>query len=149
MIQRILSNQRFLTIPSDNLGRDWFEKTQRLDQQLEPLGLELAEEVVYLMFDRSPGGILAEEGRCLISRSVIGPKRNMTLPFGQHDWIQSHVWSKLVDLNDWGNLLKDCYGVWEELQRSNKNISPAFMITIKRTLNPKLVVVGEILFYRS
>jgi hypothetical protein len=109
--------------------------------------LEICEEVVYLIYDRSPGAIQAEEGLCLIARPVIGPKKNMISPFGQHDWVQAKVWSGGILINDWDQLLSGCYEFWEGLQRTNKKFASGFMIAIKRTLDPKLDVKGEVLFY--
>lgn len=143
----ILSNQRFLTVASDSLGRDWFDKSQQLDQQLEALGLELSEESVYLIFDRSPGAILALEGQCLIARPVIGPKKELSSPFAMHDWAQASVWRYQAKLTQWSDLLNGAYNSWEELQRLNSKLRPSFMVAVKRTLKDKLELNGEVLFY--
>ncbi len=147
MIHTILPNQRFLSLPSENLGKDWFEKSQTIDLQLESLGLELSDENVFLIYDHPPGAIQAGEGRCLIARPVIGPKKELSAPFGIHDWVQANVWRNEISLNQWNELMQDSYGFWEELQRSNRKLGKAFMIIVKRSLVPKLEVSGEVLFY--
>ena len=48
MNKSLLPNCRFLGLESEALGRDWFEKSVFIDAHLDELGMELAEETVFL-----------------------------------------------------------------------------------------------------
>lgn len=147
MIKTLLPNARFLTIKSDHLGRDWSECAQILDTQLDALGMDLASESVYLLFDRSPGAILAGEGEVLVARPVIGPKKQLEAPLAFLDWVQAPVYSKILTSFEWGSLLDECLGEWESLQRQNLTLAAPFMLVVKKKLCPQLELGVEVLFH--
>lgn len=146
MNKSLLPNCRFLGLESEALGRDWFEKSVFIDAHLDELGMELAEETVFLLFDNAPGSVLNGEGHCLIARSIIGPKRNMEGPLNLTDWVQAPVYRQVIKASTWGEILEKCYSEWESLQRQAKKVAPSFMILAKRRLNPKLELCLEVLF---
>jgi hypothetical protein len=134
-MKALLPNARFLTLPSENLGRDWFEKSRQIDQSLPDLGMDLAEETIYLLYSRSPGAILEGSGECLIARAVVGPKRALEGDLRLEDWVQATVERlPLKRLSHWGELLEDCYREWENLHRQARQVAPAFMVVFKRRL---------------
>jgi len=140
-------NCRFLSLASEHLGRDWLEKSQEIDGQLDNLGMDLAEESVYLLFDRAPGAVLGGEALCQIARSVIGPKKELTGELRMNDWVQTLVHRKALTATDWSLVLKECYVEWENLQRQSQKIAASFMIVAKRRLTPELVLSLEVLFH--
>ncbi len=146
-MKSLLPNCRFLSLPSEHLGKDWFEKSHEIDEQLDGLGMDLAEESVYLMFDRAPGSILAGEANCRIARSVIGPKKELTGVLRMNDWVQAPVHRKSIKASDWTQILQECYSEWENLQRQGQKIAAPFMIVAKRRLVPELSLALEVLFH--
>lgn len=145
-MKSLLPNARFLSLSSAELGRDWCELTRTIDGQLDNLGLDLAEESVYLLFDTAPGGVLAEEGVCEVARSVIGPRKNLEGPLRLSDWVQSPVHRKALTSNDWDEVLEECYREWEHLQRAGHKLAGPFIIVAKRRLIPELILSLEVLF---
>ncbi len=146
-MKSLLPNCRFLSLASENQGKDWLEKSQEIDGQLESLGMDLAEESVYLLFDRAPGAVMAGEAQCEIARSVIGPKRDLTGPLHMNDWVQAQVHRKALKASDWNQILQECYLEWENLQRQSQKIAAPFMIVAKRRLIPELNLSLEVLFH--
>lgn len=142
-----MPNCRFLTIPSDNLGQDWEECSRQLDANLDELSLDLADESVYILFDRFPGAVLDHEGEALVARSVIGPKKNLPEPFGLKDWVQALVYRKVILASNWGHILEESFKEWENLQRQGHEIAAPFMIVAKRRLTPELALSVEVLFH--
>lgn len=147
LMESLLPNCRFLSLESDHLGKDWVEKTQEIDAQLDNLGMDLAEESVYLLFDRAPGAVMAGEALCQVARSVIGPKKDLSGPLHMNDWVQAPVHRKALRGPDWTQLLQECYSEWESLQRQGQKIASPFMIVAKRRLNPELSLSLEVLFH--
>ena len=145
-MKSLLPNCRFLGLTSAELGRDWLELSRKIDGQLDDLGMDLAEESVYLHFDTAPGGVLAEEGVCEVARSVIGPRRNLEGPLRLFDWVQAPVYKKSLLSNDWDLVLEECYQEWENLQRAGHKLVGPFIIVAKRRLNPELILSLEALF---
>lgn len=146
-MKSLLSNCRFLTLASENLGRDWSVKSLEIDDQLDELGMDLAEEAVYLIFDKSPGAIIDGLGKCLIARSVIGPKKNLEGALKLVDWVQAPVHRKAIQQTDWDQILSECYSEWENLQRQGESLGPSFMILAKMRLVPELTLGLEVLFH--
>ena len=146
MSKTILPNARFLAIKSEHLGRDWSDCVQKLDSQLDALGMDLASETVYLLFDRSPGAISAGEGGVLVARPVIGPKKALSAPFELVDWVQAPVHKKRLRSVDWTGLLDECSGEWERLQRENVNVTGPFMLELRKLLGPELELELSVLF---
>ena len=146
-MKSLLPNCRFLSLPSEHLGRDWFEKSQEIDDQLETLGMDLAEESVYLLFDRAPGVVIAGEAACRIARSVIGPKRDLEGALRISDWIQAPVHRSELKSVEWAQILKECYLEWENLQRQGQKIAAPFIVVAKRRLAPDVSLSLEVLFH--
>lgn len=121
--------------------------TRVIDSHLDELGMDLAEESVYLLFDRAPGAILAGEGQTMVARSVIGPKKNLSGELKQVDWIQAPVFRKVLISNDWDLMLGECLTEWENLQRKGEKLASDFMIVAKRRLLPELTLTVEVLFH--
>ena len=146
-MKSLLPNCRFLSMASEHLGKDWLEKSQQIDSQLDSLGMDLAEESVYLLFDRAPGAVIVGEAVCEIARSVIGPKKNLTGPLRLNDWVQAMVYRKAIQASEWDQVLQECYSEWENLQRQGQKIAAPFMIVAKRRLVPELKLSLEVLFH--
>lgn len=147
MTKSLLPNCRFLSLSSELLGKDWLEKSQEIDAQLDNLGMDLAEEAVYLLFDRAPGSVLAGEAQCRIARSVIGPKKELTGALRMNDWVQAPVHRQAIQASEWSQILQECYNEWENLQRQGQKIAAPFMIVAKRRLTPQLSLSLEALFH--
>lgn len=134
-------------MPSEGLGEDWSLKVRELDQLILQEGLDLAEESIFLTYDRAPGSVQDSVGNCIIGRSVIGPKKDYPQPFRVQDWNSASVY--LFDLKgeDWQSLWSECLSRWEDLHRANINISPSFMLKLKRRLDPSLTLSCSVFFY--
>ena len=122
-------------------------RSQEIDDQLDHLGLDLAEESVYLLFDRAPGSVIAGEANCLVARSVIGPKKALEGPLKLFDWVQAPVHRKVIRATDWDLMLEECYQEWENLHRQTQKLAAPFMIVAKRRLIPELTLSLEVLFH--
>lgn len=142
-----LPNCRFLSVESELLGKDWAEKSQIIDDQLDDLGMDLAEESVYLLFDRAPGSVKAGEAQCQIARSIVGPKKELQGNLAMRDWVQAPVHRKALKSSSWEDVLQECYTEWESLQRLGEATASPYMIVAKRRLVPELSLTLEVLFY--
>lgn len=118
-----LPNMRLLTIPSQKRGEDWFGLSKKLDQNLEGLSMDLADEAVYLLFSGK-----GEE--CLVARSVIGPKKAPAAPLGLTDWKASPVRMEKLSAETMEEVLK-------ESEARGRSGSP-FFIKIERRLKSEL-----------
>ena len=145
-MKSLLPNCRFLTLASTDQGRDWTLRSREIDDQLDHLGMDLAEESVYLLFDRAPGAVIAGEANCLVARSIIGPKKGLEGPLKLFDWVQAPVHRKLIRASDWDQVLEECYQEWENLHREAQKLAAPFMIVAKRRLIPELALSLEVLF---
>lgn len=146
-MKTLLPNSRLLSIKSLESGRDWPVLSRLIDDQLDSLGMDLAEESVYLLFDSAPGSALKHLANCEVARSVIGPKKKLEGPLRLNDWVQASVYKKeLNSASDWDEVLEECYREWENLQRQGQNLSAPFIIVAKRRLNPELILSLEVLF---
>lgn len=133
MIKTLIPNLRWLCLPSENSGKDWYEKSLDLDSRLEGLGLELAEESVYLIFSHPPQDVLECRGSCLIARSVIGPKRPLEKPLSMIDKTAGQVWLEKTS----GNNLEDILmSAGQGLStRPEKGRQGGFTLRIRRELS--------------
>jgi hypothetical protein len=145
-LKSLLPNCRFLALPSTDQGRDWTLRSREIDAELEQLGMDLSEESVYLLFDRAPGAVIADEANCLVARSIIGPKKGLEGPLKLFDWVQAPVHRKSIRSTDWDQVLEECYQEWERLQREAQKLGAPFMIVAKRRLVPELALSLEVLF---
>lgn len=146
-MKSLLPNCRFLTLSSEEQGRDWASRSREIDDQLDHLGMDLAEESVYLLFDRAPGSVIEGEANCLVARSVIGPKKGLEGPLKLFDWVQAPVHRKVIQASDWDLVLEECYQEWENLHRQTQKLAAPFMIVAKRRLVPELTMTLEVLFH--
>jgi hypothetical protein len=146
-MKSLLPNCRFLTVASEHLGKDWAQRSQEVDEHLDSFGMELAEESIFLLYDRAPGAIMAGEGRCQVARSIIGPKKRVEKPFQLIDWVQAAVYRRSIKATDWNRILEECYSEWEKLHREGNKIASPFMVLVKRRLSPELNLTLEVLFH--
>jgi len=143
----VLANMRLLCLASEGLGEDWSSKLKQIDELILQEGFDLAEESIFLTYDRAPGSVMAGESQCVIGRSVIGPKKDYPRPFQVVDWKSAPVYLYELKGNDWQNLWEECLSHWENLHRANKKISPSFMLKLKRRLIPSLTLSCSVFFY--
>ena len=144
---QILPNMRLLSIQSENLGEDWFSKSLELDQKIQIDGFDLAEESIFLIFDRSPGSLIEGLGTCQVSRSVIGPKKIVVGDFTLSDWVSAPVHKEVLKSKNWTEIFPEAFTHWENLQKANKKISSTFFIKLTRRLKPGLDLGIEAYFH--
>ncbi len=149
MNKSILPNARFISLPSSQIGRDWYEVTLKLDSVLEELGLELLEEVVYLHYGSAPGMVIEGSAECRIARSVIGPLKKLEGDYKITDWTQGLVYKIPLSANSWDDLLAQCYKAWENLVRMAIKPTSQFTISLKRELKDTLQHKVEVIFYEG
>jgi hypothetical protein len=142
-----LPNLRLVCLPSQHLGEDWDACVRRIDAFLQDNDFDLAEEAVYLIFDRAPAAALSGEGSCVVGRPVIGPKRRLDLPFLQEDRVASSVFLEDLAQNDWPGMLGAAQLHWERLQRENHSLRAGFMLKFARLLTPQLELKRQVYYY--
>lgn len=142
----ILPNMRLIGIPSGGTGEDWLQESQKIDAALSDLGMELASESVYLLFDRAPGALAHGEGNCLIARSVIGPKRDPSPPLVLKDWVRAPVHSFDLKGTSLPAIFDEGNEIWQDLQRAGKKVGKGFTVCIRRRLRPELRLETQIIF---
>ncbi len=141
-----LSNHRFLALPSESLGEDWLGVSHALDSNLGDLNLELAEESVYLIYDRAPGALLNGEGTCLIARPVIGPQTAPVAPLRLFDWSSRLSFEAPIKAREWRDILQESQEEWERLTRENPDFKGKLVLRVKRRLETTLQLSVESLF---
>lgn len=146
MIKSLFPNCRWITLPSENLGRDWAELAQKIDEVLESLGMDLAEESVFILFDRSPGAVLEAEAQAVVARSVIGPKKQLEAGMKIVDWTQSMTMRQELKSKEWQEIHTECAQLWEDLHRKGEKPKSGYMLLLKRRLKPQLELAIEVLF---
>jgi hypothetical protein len=137
-LKQVLQNQRWVSTPSDHFGEDWAQKAAKIDAILPLYGLDLAQEEVFLLFDRSPGALLTGEGQCLVARPVLGPKRSLGEGLELRDWVAAGVYISPLKEETWEALSSELIGCWEQLQREGKRLKAPFMLRFTRRLEPQL-----------
>ena len=142
-----LPNCRWLAVESEEAGRDWNRKAQSIDDHLEGLGMDLAEESVYLLYEDSPEAILEGDSLCQVARSVIGPKKTLSGDLKLKDWVQAPVHRSDLSATEWDDLLLECQKEWKILKKEGVKLASGFMIVVKRRLSPALSITSEVLFY--
>jgi hypothetical protein len=147
VINSLLPNQRWLSVPSENLGQDWYEKSLFLDQKLEGLGMDLAEESVYLLFSGTPDEVLEGNAQCLVARSVIGPKRDVTAPISLVDWKAAPVWRETIVGEGLVDLLEGAQELYFKAKAGAKPLAKDFALCVKRELTPELRVRIDVIFH--
>lgn len=142
----ILPNMRLLGLFSENRGADWSSLVLEIDDVLSGMGMDLAEEKVYFLFDRSPGAILNHEGQTLVARSVVGPKKQVEAPLQLVDWVSAPVHRKTLQGKTWESVLQEAYKEWENLQQLNQKTSRSFILCLNRMVLDALVLEIEVIF---
>ena len=147
MIETFLPNLRLITIPSDGMGEDWFKKSIALDGELSNLSLDIAEETVFLLFSNSPSDALENFGRCLIARSVIGPKSDIARPYALLDYMSQKVWSVELSGPTFTNVLEQAEEAWTKASVTGKILKEEFILKVSRQIKPNLEVKVEAIFH--
>ena len=140
MNNSLLANLRWLCLPSENLGADWFDRGRQIDSCLEAEGFDLSEESVYLLFSASPEKILEGEGQCLVARPVIGPLKEVKTPFKLIDWKAAPVWRQTLQGGTLEEILISAAG-------TKKNAVKGFYLRVKRELQDELKLSVEGIFH--
>lgn len=109
------------------------------------LGLDLADESVVIIYDRSP--VSLAEAQCLIARPVLGPKRTPTPPLRLLDWTQRPVFSCTLTSLSWNTLSAEAQRFWEGLHLEGHPVQGPFLLVLKRRLRGELSLSAEVLFY--
>lgn len=133
---------RLIALPSVGLGKDWFALTQEIDLKLEDLGMDLAEEAVYLVYSAGPEKVLEGEGKCLVARSVTGPKRSSPSPFVLQDWTAAPVYREKLE----GVSLEELLEKASQSGKKARNDQP-FFLRLERQLKGELKVSVEAIFH--
>ncbi len=142
----LLANMRLLGKASEGRGEDWKERSLELDRLLEGLGHELAEEAVYLWYNRAPGAVLEGEGQCLIARSVIGPLVDPPSGTKLVDWTATSTWTLESTETTWEGVLTEAFETWVELQRKGNFEGRSFLLRMRRMINPNFAFKIEVIF---
>lgn len=140
MNNSLLANLRWLCLPSENLGGDWYEKGRQIDSCLEAEGFDLSEESVYLLYSDSPEKILDGVGQCLVARPVIGPLKEFKAPFKLIDWKAAPVWQQKLQ----GSTLDE---ILTSAMETKKNAVKGFYLRVKRQLDDELLLSVEGIFH--
>lgn len=147
MIETFLPNLRLLTIPSDGMGEDWFQKSLALDAELSNLSLDIAEESVFILFSNSPSDVLENIGRCLIARPVIGSKSDLVGPYGLQDYVSQKVWATELSGSTFTNVLEQAEEAWTKASFKGKILKDEFILKVRRQIKPNLAVTLEAIFH--
>jgi hypothetical protein len=147
MLNSLLPNLRLLGLPSDAAGADWLAKSTVLDGALEGLGLDLAEEAVYLLFTDAPDALLEGHGDCVVARSVIGPKRSPGPPYILRDWKAAPVWRELLAGGGLEELLAAADSIRRRIREDHPRLAGAFMLRVGRAIAPDLRLSVEAIFH--
>jgi hypothetical protein len=143
----LLPNLRWLAIHSAQMGQDWYEKSLELDQELEALGMDLSEEAVYLIYSENPDQILEGLGQCLIARSVIGSKKEVTRPLSLLDWKASPVWRERLFETSLGDMLERAADLHHKALKGAQRSARGFILCVRRELRPDLGLSCEVIFH--
>ncbi|WP_408097037.1 hypothetical protein ACJVC5_18540 [Peredibacter sp. HCB2-198] len=138
---------RWICLPSEDRGQDWLVKSQELDARLPHEGMDLAEETVYLLFSGTPSEMLEGNGRTLIARSVIGPKKNLERPFELVDWKAAPVWRERLQGETLTELLEDAEAKRFRGEKEGRAFAKPFSICVRRRLVPGLKLETEVIFH--
>lgn len=136
MIQNQLPNLRLLALPSGGFGEDWLKKSQILDQELEQLNYELAEESVYLLFSHGPSEVLDQAGTCLVARPVIGAQKEVPSPYQLMDFESQMTWKLELKSSSFVEVLEEVEEAWTKASFKGKILKAEFILRITRRLNP-------------
>ena len=143
----LLPNLRFLCLPSENLGQDWLEKSQKLDGLLTSEGFDLAEEAIYLLFSENPSDILESHGQCLVARAVIGPKKELPEGLNLIDWKAAPIWREAISGETYVEILESVEEIRTRAIKGRSDFAQPFILRIRRKLKPKLILLVEAIFH--
>ncbi len=138
---------RWLCLPSENLGQDWFEKAVEIDSILTEEGYDLSEESTYLLFSDNPEKILNGQGQCLIARPVIGPKKVVSEPMKLLDWTAAPVWQEKVHGETFHDILLASQSARQSAIKGRKPYAEPFSLCVRRRLTPALILSIEVIFH--
>lgn len=147
MNNTLLANLRWLCLPSENLGGDWYEKGQKIDSCLEAEGFDLSEESVYLLYSDSPEKILDGEGQCLVARPVIGPLKEVKAPFKLIDWKAAPVWQENLSGATLEEVLTQAETAKRNAVKGAREFSKSFYLRVRRHLQGELKLTVEGIFH--
>ena len=147
MNNSLLANLRWLCLPSDNLGGDWFDKSRQIDSCLDAEGFDLSEESVYLLFSDSPEKILDGVGQCLVARPVIGPLKELKAPFKLIDWKAASVWQETLPGRTLEEILNAASSAKRNALKGSREFKNSFYLRVGRHLQDELNLAVEGIFH--
>lgn len=147
MNNSLLANMRWLCLPSENLGADWFQKSSQIDSCLEAEGFDLSEESVYLLYSESPENVLKGEGQCLIARPVIGPLKEVKAPFKLIDWKAAPVWQEKLPGATLEEILNHARSAKQNAVKGSDEFQNSFYLCVRRSLKGELNLSVEGIFH--
>lgn len=138
---------RWLCLPSENLGHDWFIKSQQIDSILTEEGFDLSEEMTYLHFSESPDKVLDGQGQSLIARPVIGPNKMVAPPLVLIDWKAAPVWQEQLQGETLHELLVFAQKAKLKAMLTTATLVDPFSFRVHRKLGPGLFLSVEVIFH--
>lgn len=147
MTNSLLANLRWVSLPSENLGQDWFEKSLEIDTFIHQENMDLSEECTYLLFSEPPLNILDGSGQCLVARPVIGPKKDLSAPFKMIDWIALPVSRQALKGESLSDLLESAEVMRRKISDTHHKLSGPFMLCVRRSLKTELILAVEGVFH--
>lgn len=147
MNNSLLANMRWLCLPSETLGADWFSVSRSIDSCLEAEGFDLSEEAVYLLYSTSPEKVMNGEGQCLVARPVIGPLKEVKAPFRIIDWKAAPVWLENLRGSTLPELLAEAGEAKKKAVKGTREFEESFYLRVKRSLDGELKLAVEGIFH--
>jgi hypothetical protein len=147
MNNSLLANLRWLCLPSDNLGGDWYDKSRHIDSCLEAEGFDLSEESVYLLYSDTPEKILDGVGQCLVARPVIGPLKEVKAPFKLIDWTAAPVWRESLQGATLDEILTHAGTAKRNAVKGTREFTNSFYLCVRRQLQDELKLSVEGIFH--
>jgi hypothetical protein len=146
-LNSLLPNLRWLCLPSESFGQDWYEKGQMIDRRIQDEGLDLSEEVTYLLYSDSPEDVLNGLGQCLVARPVIGPKKKFEAPFELLDWKALPVFRANFSGDTLKEVLEMAHVACQTAQKGAKPFAQDFIVALDRKLKGELILSVEGIFH--
>lgn len=131
-----LPNLRLLGLESSEWGRDWDVLTQEIDQKIDDYGFELSSQDIYIEFNHWPS-----LSKVMVYRSVIGPLKEVELPFILVDWESSPVNRYELKTDSWTELFEEIAHI-----RQVEEQATDFILVFSRRLNKELNFYKQVLF---
>ncbi len=147
MTNSLLANLRWVSLPSENLGQDWFEKSLEIDNFIHQENMDLSEECTYLLFSEPPLNILDGNGQCLVARPVIGPKKDLPAPFKMLDWMALPVSRQTLRGESLSDFLESAEVMRRKCSYPHGKLSGPFTLCVRRSLKKELILSVEGVFY--